>query len=253
MGYGTINLDPSAVLNYTGATTLNQGQLTINADNQLPTSTDLVLAGVDKSQTFGNAPTLFVNNHTVTVNSLNSVNEKMYNNASNAAAINLGTTGVLKITGSGNSNFDGRITPTAANGTISWTAGTTSTIWMAGPGKLTLGLGSKAVDNHFLETFDNYAKLWVTNGGTVAVSGVQSFNLSSTALPPGAPSLAAVLPDAIKLDGGTLSFEGVGFPANTGGAIGGSTSAVPLSQPSTPTAVSPSVRAAERSTSPAPT
>jgi hypothetical protein len=35
-----------------------KGMLTVNADDQLPVGTDLVLAGVDPTNIFGRAPTL---------------------------------------------------------------------------------------------------------------------------------------------------------------------------------------------------
>ncbi len=229
MGYGALNLDSTAVLNYSGATRINQGMLTVNLDNQLPVSTDLILAGVDPSNNFGRAPTLNLNNHLVTVNSLNSVNEKNYNSAGNAATIYLGTTGVLKITGSGNSNFDGLIASTASNVSAT-SAGLSSTVWNAGSGTLKLGLGGKTTNTHFLETLNNYNKLWITNGGTVVVAGVATLGLTSSALPLQATSIPNVLPDAYMLDNGTLRFEGIGGAVSGGGVIGSSTAGSPITE-----------------------
>jgi autotransporter-associated beta strand protein len=227
MGYGPLNLDSTAVLNYTGTTRINQGMLTVNADDQLPVGTDLVLAGVDPANNFGRAPTLNLNNHRITVNSLNSVNEKNYNSAANAATIYLGTTGVLKITGSGNSNFDGLIASTASN-TLATSAGASSTVWMAGSGTLKLGMGGRTLNTHFLETLNNYNKLWITNGGTVVVAGVATFGNTSSALPLPATSVPTIAPDAYMLDNGTLRFEGVGGAIAGGGIIGSGTGNFPI-------------------------
>jgi autotransporter-associated beta strand protein len=218
MGFGAVSLDPTATLSYTGPTRLHQGELIINADNQLPTGTDLVLAGVETSGNFGKAPTLNVNNKTVTVNSLNSVNEKSYNSSTAAATVYLGTSGVLKITGGGSSSFDGLISSTRSNTASTLAAGTTSTVWMAGPGTLSLGLPGKVVSGNFRETLNTYGKLWVSDGGTVVVSMLNAFNNTSTALP---TSQTPVLADAIKLDGGTLRFEGL-----IAGNLGGNTTAM---------------------------
>jgi hypothetical protein len=60
---------------------------------------------------------------------------------------------------------------------------------MAGSGTLKLGMGGRTLNTHFLETLNNYNKLWITNGGTVVVAGVATFGNTSSALPLAATSV----------------------------------------------------------------
>ncbi|HEY7116198.1 MAG TPA: autotransporter-associated beta strand repeat-containing protein, partial [Tepidisphaeraceae bacterium] len=170
--------------NYTGPTDISQGTLTLTVSNQLPVTTKLALNG--------NATLdLATANVSQEVASLNAENLPAVS-GTGGSSIAFGNDSVLKISGAGDMVYRGGSTTPAGQGT--------STVWKAGPGTLTLGVPQS------ISTFGgaiaspsmSYDKLWVTGGGTVALSSGNSIPDGFTGSP---------LPDAYMLDGGTIRFN----------------------------------------------
>jgi autotransporter-associated beta strand protein len=163
---------------YSGVTTIGQGALAISVPNALPTNSAVVM---------GPNSTFALNGNTQTIGGLAS--------ESITSKIDLGTNGVLTVSGSNSTRFLGSIVGT----------GGSSTLVQDGPGTLTLGqpLAIGAIPS----AVNNFDKLVIRNGGIVSIGSGNST--------PTTPQ--ANTPDVYTLDGGTLRITSLAVASLSGG------------------------------------
>jgi autotransporter-associated beta strand protein len=163
---------------YSGVTTIGQGAVTLAVSNALPTNTTLAM---------GAGSTFALNGNTQTIGSLTS--------ESITSRIDLGSNGVLTVSGSNSTRFLGSIVGT----------GGSSTLVQDGPGTLTLGqpLAIGAIPS----AVNSFDKLVVRNGGVVSIGTANST--------PATPLTNT--PDVYTLDGGTLRITSLAVASLSGG------------------------------------
>jgi autotransporter-associated beta strand protein len=196
MGYGQVILSSAATLTYPGATRIEHGQLVMGKDNQLPATTDLIFCGAPSTTPAAN-PSLILAGKQVSVNSINTTGPGY-------AVIDIGNNGLVKITGSGSSVYDGTITNGAG----------TSTLWNSGGGTLKLGVSDAVFSDRSSAMV--YNKLWNTGGGTITLPTSSDMSVFP-ANPAGLTGNTYLLNNA-----STFRFQGI-----PGTGIGSSTSNAP--------------------------
>ena len=190
MGWGTLVLSSStATMNYPGVTRIEQGTITLNANNQLPTSTDLVFSGAPNT-TAANNPTLNLNGKVQNVNSVNTLN--------NANAIGTSARRARAQHRRQRDAQDQRQRREQLQRADHQRLGHLDDLELRLRHAHDGNPQRQAADRSATMT---YNKLWVSNGGTVVLP-VSDFNAYPAAA--GTP-----LVDAFLLDNGTLSFPGI--------------------------------------------
>lgn len=192
VGYGTINLGGANT--YTGPTIIACGTLQLGANGTLPSGTPLIIASAN------NVPgTLDMNGKSQTIGALSS---SMGINGTGTGTPGIKLSGALTILENSDTEFDGNII--GSGGSLTLNGGSTLTLngtnSYTGPTTITAGTLALGATG----SISNSALVTIAAGGTLDVSAIPAFSLSSsTVLNSGGSAVAATISGAL---GGTVNL-----------------------------------------------